>query len=238
MSGTRSARTPRPVKATKQARVLQNAPESSAAVPRVDLLPPEVHERQRTASVRSTIILLAILAIVIVGGGFAFASLVLVQSSAALAEEQERTLDLLSQQQDYIEIRHLQSRVTASEAAERVGLSTEINWTTTLQQIASVRPPGVEYFAFKSAAATPLEAFPQPTVLLQDSRIASLEVTFASPTVPDAAAMSDGIEAGVTGVTDSVHVETVWDITSARYLAKFMVYFDKDVLVITEGDSE
>jgi len=227
MSGTR-VRDTRPKKAEVSKTVQRKPAEVTGAVPRVDLLPPEVHERRRTASVRSTILLLALLAVVIVGGGFTFASLLVMQSSATLAAEQERTLDLLAQQGEYIEVRQVQGRVTASEAAMRIGLSTEVDWTGVIRQVLAAQPPGMVLQNVDIVSVTPTTPFPQPTVPLQNPRIASMDASFASAVAPDVATVVDSILANVTGVTNVEHVETVEN--EGVYTSNLIIYFDKTVL--------
>ncbi|NYF09626.1 hypothetical protein HDC94_000782 [Leifsonia sp. AK011] len=232
MSGSRVKET-RPVRAEQRSKTVQRKPaEVTGAVPRVDLLPPEVHERRRTAAARSTILLLAVLAVVLVAGGFAFASLLAIQTSSALASEQERTLDLLAQQGEFIEVRQVQARVSASEAAERVALSTEVDWPAIIREVISAQPPGMVLQNVDIVSATPTTAFPQATVPLQGARIASMDVSFASPVAPDIASAVDSIAANVTGVTNIVHVETVEN--AGIYTSNLVIYFDESVLANAE----
>ncbi len=236
MSGTR-VREARPARAEQKDKSVQRKqPEVGGSVPRVDLLPPEVHERRRTATVRSTVLLLAVLAAVVVGGGFAFASLLVVQTADSLASEQERTLDLLAQQGEFIEVRQIQSRVTASEAAERVGLSTEVDWAGVIRQLIAAQPAGVTVGSFDILSVTPTTPFAQPTVPLQAPRIASMDVALSSPTVPDVASLMDGISANVRGVVDVIHVETVE--AEGVFTANLIIYFDKNVLVSAKEVTE
>ncbi|MDH6179898.1 hypothetical protein M2152_000080 [Microbacteriaceae bacterium SG_E_30_P1] len=226
MSGTRVL--------TRKPSAAPDAPAFVAAVPRVDLLPPEVHEQRKMRSTRSTILLLAILAIVVVGGGYAFATLRVMQTSLALAAEQERTLDLLAQQQEFIEVRHIQSRVTASEAAERVGTSTEVDWTNLLGQVVASQPAGMSLVTVDIQSVTPTTPFPQPTVPLQGPRIAAVKASFSSGSPIDSAALIESLSTNVVGAAEVLLVDT--GENEGVFTSNLVIYVDKDALVVAEGE--
>lgn len=229
MSGTRSLT--KPPARSKSSRRTAPAPVQERAAnpliglpPRVDLLPKEVRNRGKQRSVRNSFVLGAILAIVVVGGGYVFASYLVGQSTVALEAEQARTTDLLAQQAEFVEVRQVQQRVLSSEATSRVARSTEIDWLALSLQVAKALPPGVGLTAIKTDSATPILAFSTPADPLIDSSIAFAQYTAASPTLPDAAAWIEGIQKirGVAGASVAGIV-----LTDGVYVVDLTIYLDE-----------
>jgi len=163
------------------------------ASPRVDLLPPEVRAGQQDRQVRRWFILGALLALVVVVGGYALATLVAVQAQSALDQAQARTDDLLAQQQQYAEVRDVQRQLDIASAATTIGSSTEVDWADYVRKLSAVLPGGATLTAVSVDGATPFEAYPQPTAPLQVARIATLRLTATSPTLPDVSSWIDAM---------------------------------------------
>ena len=165
------------------------------ASPRVDLLPPEVRAGQQDRKVRRWFIVGALLALVVVVGGYALATVVAVQSQSALDQAQARTDDLLAQQQQYAEVRNVQRELDIAGAASTIGSSTEIDWADYVRKLSAALPGGASLTAVSVEGATPFDAYPQPTAPLQVARIATLRLTASSPTLPDVSSWLDAMGA-------------------------------------------
>ena len=205
------------------------------ARPRVDLLPPEVRAGQSDRKVRRWFILGALLALVVVVGGYALATLVAVQAQSALDQAQARTDDLLAQQQQYAEVRNVQRQLDIAGAASRVGSSTEIDWADYARKIIAKLPAGVGIVSIDADSATPTAPFQQAAVPLQPARIAGLVLTASSPTLPNISDWLDGLHA-IAGVADVVTSTIV--TPEGAYLVTLTVHLDQTTWVHQPSDKK
>jgi len=154
------------------------------ASPRVSLLPPELGQRNRQLGVQRSLRLallgIVVLAAVAIGAAWYYAF----TSGVALAQEQQRTNDLLLEQQTYADVQQIVKSVEVGEAALRVGGSTEIDWQHYLGLVQASLPPGVTLETFSVDASTVTQQYPQASVPLQGARIATLQFSAASETLP------------------------------------------------------
>ena len=74
------------------------------AEPRANLLPPEVAQRKRARAARRGLVALVIGVLLLVAGGYAFASIQAIAAQAELATAQARTAELLAEQLEYSEV--------------------------------------------------------------------------------------------------------------------------------------
>lgn len=152
--------------------------------PRVDLLPPEVHaERRERAIARRAwlgVIVAAAVAALATGGAYVHQ----LETAQSYLSAQNETTSLLQQQQRYSEVRSVENDTALLEAAQSVGGSTEIDWSSTLAQLKSVLPAGVSITAMTIDSADATESFAQSTVPLQGSRAATMQLTIQSPGIP------------------------------------------------------
>ena len=162
-------------------------------VPRVNLLPPEVHQERTAAVIRRRLIIgaVGILAIMVVGTG---ASTMLAgQAQERLADEQARTASLLAQQAKYIEVRTVQARVGLVQAAQQVGASTEIDWQKYLNAVQATLPGTVTITNVTVDSASPIELYAQPTAPLQGPRVATVTFSAESTVLPDVPTWLDAL---------------------------------------------
>lgn len=154
------------------------------ASPRVSLMPPELGQRAKSLaaqrSLRTALVGVILLTIVAVGAAWYYSFL----STTALAAAQQRTSDLLLEQQSYAEVQRTVKSVELGEAALRVGGSTEIDWQDYLGLVQASLPEGVVIETFSVDASTATSQYPQASVPLQGARIATLEFTATSATLP------------------------------------------------------
>lgn len=162
--------------------------------PRVSLLPPEVTAVRKARAARRLLGLIVVGVIVVVGASSGAAAWQAAQAQAALAAAQARTTDLLQEQLKYAEVRTVQEEVNRTLAARQVGASTEVDWKAYLQGIRRVLPPDVTIDTVAVDAASPLEAYAQPTAPLQAQRVATLTLTITSPNLPTVPEWLEGLK--------------------------------------------
>lgn len=159
-------------------------PRPVGAVPRADLLPPEVEESRKAKRVRGNSIAAIILALVLVIGAYGGVTVLTLDAENRLAVANERTQFLLTEQSKYAEVRMVTGLLAAAKAGLEVGTSTEIDWQIYLQRIQSLLPPGTVITNFRAETASPLNDFQQPNVPLQGDRIGELSFTARTPGLP------------------------------------------------------
>ncbi|TFD30538.1 hypothetical protein [Cryobacterium cryoconiti] len=201
--------------------------------PWVDLLPPEVHHQRRAKAVRRRLGLgvVGVLAIVIVSTG---ASIVLgIQAQALLASEQALTPALLAEQTKYVEVRTVQNEVDLIQAAQQVGVSTEIDWKKYLEGVQAILPASVTIETVAVDSATPLALYGQPTAPLQGARVATVSFTAKSSVLPDVPAwleslatlpgFADALPGSVARADDGVYtVAITMHVNDAAYAQRFV----------------
>ncbi|GMA91145.1 hypothetical protein [Homoserinibacter gongjuensis] len=155
------------------------------ASPRVSLLPPELGLRNKALGTQRALRLLmfgvVLLTVAAIGGAWYLAF----SSQLALSNEQQRTQDLLAEQQQYADVQFAVNMVDVGEAALRVGGSTEIDWQDYLGRVQASLPAGVVLNTFSVDASTVTSQYPQSGIPLQGARIATLQFTATSATLPE-----------------------------------------------------
>lgn len=175
--------------------------------PRVDLLPTEVHtNRRQRATVRRA---WAGVVVVAIGVGIVAGWAVMERMSAEqdLLAAQGETATLAQQQGQYREVRTTEAGSSLLEAAQQVGGSTEIDWSTTLQSVRSKLPAGVQITGVTVDSASATESYAQSDDPLQGQRIATLTfdaTSTALPSVPDWLTAVGGVEGFVDANANSV----------------------------------
>ncbi|MCS0498630.1 PilN domain-containing protein [Protaetiibacter mangrovi] len=155
------------------------------AAPRVSLMPPELGERNRQLGVQRGLRLLmfavVVLTIAAVGGAWYLAF----SATLAAQAEQARTTDLLAEQAKYADVQYAITQVEVGDAALKVGGSTEIDWQDYLGRVQASLPAGVALDSFTVDASTVTEQYPQSSTPLQGARIATLQFSAISPSLPE-----------------------------------------------------
>jgi len=152
--------------------------------PIIDLLPPEIR-RKRKARVRRRRSIFGIFVLAtIVAGEAALAHAQAMQARQELLIAQRQTQSLLVQQRGYLEIQEIKAKISLIETAQQVGTSTEINWHEYLNAVEATLPSNVTVDSVRIDSETPLASYLQPTSPLQGERIATLNFTATSSTLP------------------------------------------------------
>jgi type II secretory pathway pseudopilin PulG len=161
--------------------------------PRVDLLPPEVHEREKVRSTRRLLGLLVILAIVAVGAGYGFAIIRSAAASAELQAAQDRTQTLLAEQLEYAEASATAGMVDIALEARTLVLSNEVLWTKLIDEIKRRLPSGATVISATMAAKLPWEPEMEMQGPLRAPRVATVTFVIESPSLLDPPALIRGL---------------------------------------------
>lgn len=167
--------------------------------PRVDLMPPEIRRKRKQDKLIGRMGLALVVVVVVVAVAILGALLYATSASARLAEEQSRTMSLLQQQQQYADVRSVQSQIALTEAAQQVGGSTEIDWNDLLGKVGAVTPPGVMITTISVDAMSPMTSYTQALTPLSKPAVAGVTLTAASAAVPEASSWITALK-GVEGV--------------------------------------
>ncbi|MBE7194932.1 MAG: hypothetical protein INR66_20955, partial [Gordonia polyisoprenivorans] len=121
----------------------RTAPNESASVPRANLLPPEIGQRNRAKKtrrhMRMALVGIVIVAVGATGGAFAYNSL----AQTRLAVAQSDATRLAAEQAKFGEVKAIQDHITLGAAARKVGGATDIDWSDYLSQLEAALPAGV-----------------------------------------------------------------------------------------------
>ncbi|MFJ4219861.1 hypothetical protein [Curtobacterium luteum] len=171
-------------------------------VPRVDLLPSEVHVARRQRAVVRRV--WAGVVVVACGVGIVAGWAVMDRSSAEqdLRSAQDETTSLAQQQGQYRDVRTTESASTLLEAAQQVGGSTEVDWASTLRSVQSKLPEGVRIAGVTIDSASVTEPYAQSDDPLQGQRIATLTFDAKSATLPSVPQWLSAVS-GVSGFVDA-----------------------------------
>ncbi|GAA1492882.1 hypothetical protein [Curtobacterium herbarum] len=197
-------------------------------VPRADLLPTEVLVDRRQRAVVRRVWLGVVLLAAATAGVVLLASASAMQQDAHLADVRRETDSLLLQQQQYREVRSVESQSDLLRAAQSVGGSTEIDWQSTLQGVQDSLPTGVTITGVQIDSATPLEAYAQATGPLQGQRVATLTVDAASPTLPSVPSWLDAVRS-LPGYVDANANSVTLDTSTGVYTVDMTIHLDKAV---------
>jgi len=152
--------------------------------PNIDLLPPELRVKRRgRVRRRRTSIGIFFLAVVVSG----YAALVqaqVIQARENLRLAQLQTQSIVREQKSFIEVSQVRSKIDLIRAAQKIGVSTEINWHEYLNQVQETLPASVSVDSVSIDSETPFSSYAQPVSSLQGERIATLNFTATSSTLP------------------------------------------------------
>lgn len=154
-------------------------------VPRADLLPLEIRAVHRGKRALRKVIYatlgVVLLVFVATGTSFYFA----LTAQIALQAEQDRTSELLLEQQKYADVRVVQDELASVRAGQMVGSATEVDWKAYIDLIEASLPPNVAVVEIAIDGASPLVDYGQPSAPLQGMRVATLTFGAATTALPD-----------------------------------------------------
>jgi hypothetical protein len=158
---------------------------SLGAVPRVSLMPPELGARNKQLAIQRTLRLVMVLVLILVLGGIAGAWYLSFTAANALATETQRTTLLQAQRMEYADVDRAMGEVALGEAALAVGGSTEVDWQDYMNRVQASLPSGVTITSFSVEASNITTQYAQSSVPLQGARIATLQFSATSATIPE-----------------------------------------------------
>lgn len=196
--------------------------------PRADLLPPEVAQSVKSKSLRRSLVLFVILALVVAGAGTAGSTFLALNSTVALELESARTATLLAEQAEYAEVRQVTAMLDKAEIARRVGTSTEIDWKTYTAEVQASLPPDTVITSLLAETSTPTTPYAATTVPLQGERIGQLTFVATSASLPDVQSWLTNL-ANVTGYVDASPT-AVTLVDDGSYTVGIVMHFNKNAL--------
>lgn len=159
------------------------------AEPRADLLPPEVGQTRRARTIRRLLAFLAIVTIVVVGGGYSAAALRAAQAQGGLEDAQRRTATLQAEKLEYAEATSLSTLVTTVTMARALGVSNEVLWNRYYNAIAAFLPAGVSIVSGSMTSRVPWAPELVPSGPLRVPRIATMTMVLSSENILDETAI-------------------------------------------------
>ena len=181
---------------------------SEHPVARVDLMPPEIHERRRFKKAQGWMAVALVLTVGGVGAGYAVSASEAAQAQDELAVERGRTVVLQAEAAQYAEIPQLLARIDRAETALETAMVTDVEWYAYLSQISETTPTGVWFESITATALAPGALSADP--LAPQDAVAEIVTSGRALSYADAATWSDAFD----GVTDLDHVlvsDTTYD---------------------------
>jgi hypothetical protein len=163
-----------------------DAPLVLGGEPRVILLPPEFALADKARTMRRYSILGLVLLLVIVGGGYAYASYRSFFAGEALATTKAQSRSIVVEQKKYSEATSIARLVSGIGQAEALGGSTEVLWAGLIETVRSSLPAGTLLDSAVMKGRAPWEAELAPAGPLRQPRVATLSIVITSPSILDA----------------------------------------------------
>lgn len=208
--------------------------------PRVELLPPEIAQAKRSRAVRRMIVLVLILVGAVIGAAYGGVTYLGTLAQQRLDAENARTIDLLAQQSEFIEVRITTERVATAEAAIVVGASTEIDFAAFLADVQSRLPGGAVMVSVNAETGSPLDGYAQATTPLLPQRIATINFSVRTASLEDVRAWLLALET-VEGFADALPGTTALQ-PDGTYLVAVTMHVNTDALanrfVEVEGEDQ
>ena len=205
------------------------------AEPRANLLPPEVAQRKRARAARRGLVALVIGVLLLVAGGYAFASIQAIAAQAELATAQARTGELLAEQLEYSEVTSVSGQLAAATTARQVGTSTEVLWVDVYSDIRDRLPEGTSLSDFRVDGRAPWEPEFTPAGPLRQPRVATVTFTVTSAGPFGVQAFVDEI-AEIDGFADAT--ADVFTLADTVYRTTFTYSLGADALSGRFSDEE
>jgi Tfp pilus assembly protein PilN len=170
--------------APKAKKVKASATPQFALSPRANLLPPEITQNQRKRATRRGLRIMVIGALAVVLGASVLTWYLAVQAEARLTTAQDETAALGVERLEFSDVANTLTAIQEGEAAQRVGGSTEIDWSAYLLELQRQLPGDVTLTTVTIDSATATTPYPQSEIPLEGQRIATLAFSADSPVLP------------------------------------------------------
>lgn len=173
-------------------------PSWSGASPRVDLLPPIVEvRRKQSATVRLLLLGLVGVALVAVAASLAV-SLLAGAAENTLAQERQRSVDLLAEQATYTELMNVSAQLLDYDSAQMAALYAEADWPRLMRELDAALPADVSLTSETIAVrglGTGTTASPADTTAAIDAPgVIEISFTATSPTFASPTPLLNGLQ--------------------------------------------
>lgn len=206
------------------------------AVPRANLLPPEVGMRKKERGRRRGLIVLVSLVLVATVGGVVGSYWLAGQAEQRLADERLVTQDLLNQQLEFGEVLGIQARLNSVDEQRALLESVEVRWQQVVSPYLSiVGGSGI----VDSLTLTNNDPFLPPLALadpLRSPRSATVLISVLSPALPDAARWLRAFES-IDSYADA-SIDTVVLDVGEGYLTTVTVNLNDEALFVPPAAEE
>jgi type II secretory pathway pseudopilin PulG len=155
------------------------------ALPRAQLMPPEVALRRRESSRRRGLIALVAVVLVLVVGGIVATYWLAAAAQQRLEAERAVTQQLLAEQLEYVEVLGIQERLEAVVAQRDALAGVEVLWQDELQPYLAVLDSNEVVEAVNAEGNTPFEPPLAQQGPLRSARSATVLLTVATVELPD-----------------------------------------------------
>ena len=132
------------------------------APPRANLLPPEIAQVAKLSRQRRGLVYMVLLAIVLVGLGYAYVSLLAIQAKLDLDLENQQTAPILAEQATYSEVTSITARLEATKAAKAVASSTALDFQAYIDYVNGTLPAGGSISSYSFAGTLPTVSYEPP----------------------------------------------------------------------------
>ena len=196
--------------------------------PRANLLPPEVLLATKAKGTRRLLGFVVVLVLILVAGGYGLATIRAIGAEADLAAAQAKTTDLVDQQAQYSEAAQVSALLTASEQTRVAATTNEIIWGSIFDSItANMAVAG--YYSWEAQTPNPWEPALEPDGLLREPRVATMTITVATLTPPDATTLFRTLSA-IKGSADATLDLVAMGESSGLYESTFTINLTADAL--------
>jgi hypothetical protein len=206
-----------------------------AGEPRVQLLPPSVRLQEKARETRRMLVLLVLLALSVVAAGLTLGFFRQAQTAADLASAQERTAQILADQQQYAEASQLSGLVTTTEAAQKLLTAGEVDWAAVVGALRAYLPEGAVFQGAELVAPAPWEPALVPEGPLRASRVATVMLTLRSDDYSQAAAFVAAVQKAES-VADVRIVSSAQD--AGQYVTTVAITLNDSVLTTRFDDTD
>lgn len=119
-----------------------------------NLLPPEVISARRLRALRKVIALVLLAILVLAGAGYGYGSWRAHRASSALGAEQQRTVRLTEQQQNFADVVRIQGTIAQLRGRLRTLLTDDVDFAVLIRTVLAALPPGSSVMQLALALTT------------------------------------------------------------------------------------
>jgi len=207
------------------------------ASPRADLLPPELKAESRVRAQRRGLIGVALLAVVLVVGVYAYALIASTAAAIRLASANAQTENLREQQQEFVEVRELQQQLAEIETSQLIGVSTEIDWQEYIGLVQASLPADTVIERLSASTSIPGSAESAGTNPLQSAQVATITFSATTLTLPSVSSWIDSLGL-LPGFADATANSIKLDVATGVYTVEMSMHVNYEALANRFGAPE